>query len=99
MSAHTGTLTAKTRRQSHADSVPPSSGPAAEATAPPAAQTPSARARLRASGNASRISVIDEGSISAAVAPCAHRAATSVSTDGASAHSRDATPKSVIPAT
>lgn len=65
----TGRLIANTNRQFTVVSKPPSSGPTAPATAPPTAQIPSARARRRASGNASRISDIDAGSMSAAAAP------------------------------
>ncbi len=99
MPAQTGTFTAKISRQSQPDSTPPSTGPAAEATAPPAAHTPSALARLLTSGNASRIRVIEAGSISAAVIPCRQRATISATTDGATAHSNEATPNSAIPST
>ena len=69
MITQTGTLTRNTNRQSQDDSTPPSIGPAADATAPPAAQTPNARARGAESGKASRTRVIDAGSISAAAMP------------------------------
>ena len=93
----TGRLIANTSRQSSVVNKPPSSGPTAPATAPPTAQIPSACARRRALGNASRISDIDAGSIMAAAAPWTNRAAMSALVVGANAQPVDASRNKAIP--
>jgi hypothetical protein len=82
----------KISRQSTTSSSPPSTGPAEEATAPPMAHIPSARARGRGSGKASRSSAIAEGIITAAAEPCTSRAATR-----ASPHAAEATTNTTSP--
>ncbi|GAB3431217.1 hypothetical protein GCM10027569_78160 [Flindersiella endophytica] len=97
MLAHTGRLMRNTHRQSAVVRRPPSGWPMSPATAPPTAQTPSALARARGSGKASRIRAIDAGSMTAAAAPWTPRAAISTPMLGAAAHPADASPNTSRP--
>lgn len=63
----------------------------------PTAQTPSALARRPGSGKASRTRAIDAGSMIAAPAPWAHRAATRSAVLGAMAHAAEVIVKIVMP--
>ena len=88
----------KTKRQSHTlVSSPPSTGPAAMATAPPAAQTATARARRAASSYACRISASEVGISTAAAAPCTTLAPISTPSVGARPQARDARVKTTRP--
>ena len=97
MAMQTGRLMANTSRQSSVVNRPPRSGPTAPATAPPTAQIPSALARRRASGKASRISDIDAGSIVAAASPWTNLAAMRAPVVGANAQAVDASRNKAIP--
>ncbi len=77
MPAQTGRLMVKTQRQSKVVNRPPRGWPTSPATAPPTAHTPSALARRAGSGKVSRTSDIEAGSMIAAPAPWAQRAAIS----------------------
>jgi hypothetical protein len=93
----TGTLMKKISRQSIRVSTPPRTGPDDDATAPPIAQIPTARARARGSLYACRIRAIDAGVIAAAAAPCTNRAATSRPRVGARPHATEASTNNTMP--
>ena len=97
MPAQTGRLMVNTHRQSNVVNSPPSGWPTSPATAPPTAHTPRALARRAGSGNASRTSAIDAGSMIAAPAPWAQRAAISAAEVGANAQAADVTPNTAMP--
>jgi hypothetical protein len=97
MPTPTGRLMMNTSRQSTVVSSPPSGCPTSPATAPPTAQTPSARARRRLSGKVSRISAIEAGSRTAAPAPWTQRAATSAPIPGPAAQAADASVNVTMP--
>ena len=86
-----GRLMLNTQRQSYVVSSPPSGWPMSPATAPPTAHTPRALARRAGSGKASRTRAIDAGSMIAAPAPWAQRAAISSAELGAKAQAADVT--------
>jgi hypothetical protein len=88
--APTGTLRKKIARQPTLSvSSPPTTGPAAIATPPPAAHTAIARARSPGSSKTWRTNASDDGSTSAAVTPCTMRAATSDPALGATPQATD----------
>ncbi len=95
----TGRLTKKISRQSTMVSSPPSTGPADDASAPPIAQTATARVRRTGSGWAWLSSAIKDGIIAAAAPPCTNRAPTSAVMDAARPHPTDARTNSTVPQT
>src|SRR5690349_11035926 len=91
------TLNQKIPRQFHAPtSAPPRTGPSASENPDTAAQTPSARLRLRSSGYSCRIIDKVPGSLAAAPSPMTDRAAMSIPMLGATAAS--AAPAQYTPA-
>ncbi len=93
-----GTLSQNTGRQPPAvTTAPPSTGPAASASADTPAQTPRARARSARPGWALVMTASVPGSSSAAPNPWPARAATSSGAVAASPHAADATPNSPKP--
>ena len=97
MPAQTGRLMVNTHRQSNVVNKPPSGWPTSPATAPPTAHTPSALARRAGSGKVSRTSDMEAGSMIAAPAPWAQRAAISSPVVGAKAQAAEVTPKMAMP--
>src|SRR2546430_13555227 len=81
--APTGRLMEKINRHETRVSIPPTTGPADDATEAPIAHTATARARLPGCGYAWPISAIDDGITTAAAAPCTNRDATSTFKPGA----------------
>ncbi len=95
----TGRLRKKIARQSTAlVRMPPSTGPAASAIPPTAAQVAIPFARAPGSANASRTRASEEGSSSAAATPCSSRAPIRTPIEGAAAQASEAMVKAIIPA-
>jgi hypothetical protein len=92
-----GRFTTNTQRQSTCTSSPPSTGPAAAASPPTAAQLRVARVR-RSAGTVASSSASDVGSWAAAPIACTDRATTRTHSVGAAAHARDARVNSATPA-
>jgi hypothetical protein len=93
-----GTLTMKISRQLTSTSSPPSGGATEAPTAPIPAHAPITVERF-AGGNSGSTSPSEFGVSAAAPIPCSTRAATSVSSVGASAHRADPNVNSASPMT
>ena len=92
-----GRFTTNTQRQSTCTSRPPTTGPAAAASPPTAAQLRVARVR-RSAGTVASSSASDVGSCAAAPVACTTRASTSAQRVGAAAQASEARVNTATPA-